>query len=242
MNVLSVVNLHKNFRKIQAVNALSFDVAPGELVGLIGPNGAGKSTTMNCICGRILPNEGQIIVNGVDIWKDPIAGRKTVGFVPQVLDLPEFLTAEEYLHFMADLRDVPHTKRDEIDELLELTELNAARHRILKEFSGGMLRKIAICGALIGSPKLLILDESFVGLDPESTHNIRRKLSEHCQRGGSIILSSHILDMLENICTRIVMVVEGKLYFDATIEDTLNRKGSPSSLTQVYLEGVNKLL
>ncbi len=240
MSVLSLTNLKKSFRKVDAVKGLSFDIQPGEFVGLIGPNGAGKSTTMNCICGRILPDAGEIKVDGVDIWKDPIAGRKSVGFVPQILDLPAFLTAEEYLHFISDLRETPASERTEIDELLVLTELDKDRHRIIKEFSGGMLRKIAICGALIGSPKLLILDESFVGLDPESTFRIRQRLSNYCEKGGAIILSSHILDMLQNVCSRVVMIVDGELLFDETMEATLGRLEG-QDLTAVYLDGVGKL-
>lgn len=239
MTVLTLNNLKKKFRKIEAVKDLSFQIHPGELVGLIGPNGAGKSTTMNCICGRILPDSGEILIDGVNIWENPIAGRKSIGFVPQILDLPEFLTAEEYLHFVSDIREVPKDQRDEIETLLTLTELQDDRHRIIKEFSGGMLRKIAICGALIGSPKLLILDESFVGLDPESTFRIRQRLSEFCENGGAIILSSHILDMLENVCSRIVMIVDGELLFDASIEETLKRLPD-SGLTSVYLAGVGK--
>ncbi len=239
MSILTVKNLKKKFRKIQAVNDLSFEIQPGELIGLIGPNGAGKSTTMNCICGRILPESGEILVNGVNIWQDPIAGRKSIGFVPQILDLPEFLTAEEYLHFVADIREVPKDERQEIETLLTLTELQDDRHRIIKEFSGGMLRKLAICGALIGSPKLLILDESFVGLDPESTFKIRQRLTQFCEAGGSIILSSHILDMLEHVCSRVVMIVDGELLFDETMEDTLNRIPN-AGLTSIYLAGVGK--
>ncbi len=239
MSILTLKNLNKKYRKIEAVKDLSFDIQPGELVGLIGPNGAGKSTTMNCICGRILPGSGEILVDGVDIWKDPIAGRKSIGFVPQILDLPEFLTAEEYLHFVSDIREVPKDDREEIETLLKLTELEDDRHRIIKEFSGGMLRKIAICGALIGSPKLLILDESFVGLDPESTFRIRQRLTEFCENGGSIILSSHILDMLEHVCSRVVMIVDGELLFDASMDETLARIPG-ASLTTIYLDGVGK--
>ncbi len=244
MSVLKIDSLTKKFRSLTAVDDVSISVEPGEFVGLIGPNGAGKSTTMNCVGGTIAPDEGKVEIDGVDVLTNPVAARRNLGFVPQELELYGYLTGEEYLRFVGEIRDVPAAELGEtIDELLALMELDKARNRVVKEYSGGMARKIAICGALIGAPKLLLLDESFVGLDPESTHRIRRRLQAHCDNGGAIILSSHILDMLQNICTRFVMLVDGGLALDMTHAEFEEgrRDGEYGSLLELYLEKADKL-
>lgn len=244
MAVLEIAELTKKYRRITAVDGVSLTFEGGEFVGLIGPNGAGKSTTMNCVGGTIVPDKGRVVIDGVDVLEDPVRARRNLGFVPQELELYGYLTGEEYLRFIGEIRDVAASELDAaIDDLLALMELDKARHRIVKEYSGGMARKIAICGALIGAPKLLMLDESFVGLDPESTHRIRKRLQAHCDAGGVIVLSSHILDMLQNICSRFVMLVDGGLTLDisrAEFEAGL-AEGSYESLLDLYLQKADKL-
>ncbi len=241
---LELVGLTKSYRKLKAVEDLSLAIAPGEFVGFIGPNGAGKSTTMGCVSGVLNPNAGQIRVGGVDVLADPIEARKRVSFVPQRLELQGYLTGQEYLEFVATVRGVPESERQaQIEPLLELTELTKARHRLVKEYSGGMARKLAISAALLGPPDLLLLDESFVGLDPESTYRIRERLEAFCKDGGAILLSSHILDMLQAICDRVVMLVDGELKLDAKM-DTLRTQfeaGDPPDLTRLYLREAGKL-
>ena len=243
-DVLRIAGLTKRYRKILAVDALDLTIGPGEFVGLIGPNGAGKSTTMNCIAGNLVPDEGQIALFGTSVIDQPVKARRNLGFVPQDLHLYGYLTGEEYLRFIADVRGVAgDAQTRQIDELLELAELSAARNRLVKEYSGGMARKLAICSALVGAPKLLLLDESFVGLDPESTYRIRQRLVRHCEDGGAIVLSSHILDMLERICTRIVMLVEGQRRVDAPMEQLRDAfvAGTYRDLTHLYLAETGKL-
>jgi ABC-2 type transport system ATP-binding protein len=153
-----------------------------------------------------------------------------------------YLTGEEYLLFLGALRGVSEEKLPtEVEELLELTELMPARHKVVKEYSGGMARKLAIAGALIGAPPLLLLDESFVGLDPESTWRIRLRLEKHCQNGGSILLSSHILEMLERVCTRIVMLNAGKIVLDDSMDNLKKRFTDEVDLTRIYLDLSGKL-
>lgn len=241
--VLRIHGLRKQYRKLVAVDSLDLDIAPGEFVGFIGPNGAGKSTTMNSVAGMIAPDAGEIMVGGVNAVTDPVAARQHMGFVPQHLHLYGYLTGEEYLRFVGDIRGVDRgTQSARIDELLGLTELEEARHRIVNEYSGGMARKLAICAALIGAPPLLLLDESFVGLDPESTHRIRKKLKEHCNNGGAILLSSHVLDMLERICSRVVMLVDGKLKIDRPMAEIRADfvEGPHRDLTELYLHTAGK--
>lgn len=242
MAVLEISKLSKMYRSTCAVDNLSLTIEPGEFVGLIGPNGAGKSTMMNCTVGRILPTSGTIHVAGLDVATDTVQARQSLGFVPQELDMHGYLTGEEYLLFLGALRGVSEEKLPtEVEELLELAELMPARHKVVKEYSGGMARKLAIAGALIGAPPLLLLDESFVGLDPESTWRIRRRLEKHCQNGGSILLSSHILEMLERVCTRIVMLNAGKIVLDDSMDNLKKRFTDEVDLTRIYLDLSGKL-
>ncbi|QED26087.1 ABC transporter ATP-binding protein [Microvenator marinus] len=240
MNVVEIKGLSKSFRLTKAVDDVSLEIQAGDFVALIGPNGAGKSTLMNCIMGRLIPSAGQISVSGINVADDTVGARKKVGFVPQELDLHGYLTGEEYLRYLGSLRGVEAAKLDsEIERLLGLGDLLEARHRVIKEYSGGMARKIAIVGAMIGAPPLLVLDESFVGLDPESTWRIREALKVHCEQGGAVLLSSHILEMLEKVCSRVVMLRGGAVVLDSPMSD-LDREGG-KDLTRIYLELSGKL-
>jgi ABC-2 type transport system ATP-binding protein len=224
--ILVLDQLQKRYRHIRAVEALSLSVYPGEFVALIGPNGAGKTTTMRCIAGQLAPDGGRVLIAGRDAAADPVAARRAVGYVPQDLELYPYLTGEEYLRFIADVRGVePGVQDQRVEALLTLTELTRARDRILREYSGGMARKLAIAGALIAEPPLLLLDESFVGLDPESTMALRHWLKDYCARGGAVLLSSHILDMLERICSRFLIMARAELRLD------LDRDGLAARLT-----------
>jgi len=236
--ILRVDGLVKRYRTITAVDGLSLEVGPGEFVGFIGPNGAGKSTTMRCIAGQLMPDAGTLEVAGASVPADPIAARGHIGYVPQELELYAYLTGEEFLRFVADVRGVPVDAQNErIEELLDLCELGRARHRLVREYSGGMARKIAISAALIARPPLLLLDESFVGLDPESTYALRTWLARYCEEGGAILISSHVLDMLERICTRVVVVAAGQVQRDlsrAEMQDQLD--ATYGTLTELYLD------
>lgn len=240
---LEIVSLTKKYRRLVAVNDVSLRVEPGEFVGFIGPNGAGKSSTMGCVAGIIAPDEGTVTIQGVDVEKNPVSARMRLGFVPQHLTLLDYLTGLEYLHFICDLREIEESKREEeIEDLLAITELQDARHTIVREYSGGMIRKLALAAALLGDPALLVLDESFVGLDPESTYRLRKRLEQHCAQGGAILLSSHILDMLENLCDRFVILNEGQIVRDITGDElaALRERGEIENLTELYLEVTGK--
>lgn len=240
---LQITSMTKRYRRLVAVDSMDLVVEAGEFVGFIGPNGAGKSSTMGCIAGVIAPDEGTVEIQGIDVSTSPVEARKRLGFVPQHLTLLDYLTGLEYLHFVADLRELSTEERDaEIDELLVITELEGARDTIIREYSGGMIRKMALAAALLGKPPLLVLDESFVGLDPESTYRLRRRLEEHCKSGGSIILSSHILDMLEPLCDRYVIINQGKIVGDYNRQELAKMKedGQVENLTELYLEVTGK--
>ena len=239
--ILEITGLIKRYRHIKALDGVDLSIGAGEFVGFIGPNGAGKTTTMRCIAGQLMPDEGEVRVGGQSVLTDPVSARRQVGYVPQELTLYRYLTGEEFLRFVADIRGVEAGVQDErVEELLTLTELQGARHRILREYSGGMSRKIAIAAALIARPPLLLLDESFVGLDPESTSALRKTMATYCQEGGAILLSSHILDMLERLCTRVVLLNGGRIQLDLTREELDGRLARGETLTSIYLEAIGK--
>jgi ABC-2 type transport system ATP-binding protein len=209
--VVEIRGLAKSFRNVKAVAGLDFEVAAGELVGLIGPNGAGKSTTVKILTGQLLADAGQVLVHGEDVLRDPLAARRAIGYVPQELALYPFLTGLELLQFVAEVREIPgDIARDRIAALLQRFGLVDAQHRMTREYSEGMARKLSICAALVGAPPLLVLDESLNGLDPRAAAEVKAVLTEELARGTAIILVSHILDILERLCHRIVLIDGGR--------------------------------
>ena len=240
---LQIDGLTKRYRKLVAVDSLNLSVESGQFVGLIGPNGAGKSTLMGCITGLLAADEGTVHVSGVDVQDDPIGVRRHVGFIPQDLELFDYLTGEEFLRFVADVRGVAEADAPgEVEDLLALAGLTDARHRIVSEYSGGMRRKIALVSALLGSPELLLLDEAFVGLDPESTWRIRKRLAAYCESGGAIILSSHALEMIQEICDRVVILQDGTVRRDLKELDFRgdSKPDGFDSLTELYLDATGQ--
>lgn len=235
---IRVRHLWHRYGNHDVVRDVSFEVARGEIFGFIGPNGAGKSSTMKTIAGLLNPDAGRVVIDGVDVTERPVAARERVGYVAQELEVYRYLTGEELLRFVAQIRGVDDDVREQrIAELLELTELDEARGRLIREYSGGMVRKIAIAAALIARPPLLLLDESFVGLDPESTYRLRAYLGRYVADGHTVLLSSHILDMIERITSRVLVIHEGKLVGDydrAALDEALQDPKHPD-LTRLYL-------
>jgi len=237
LTVLSIRGLKKRFRTTVAVDGIDLDVAKGELLGLIGPNGAGKSTTVKILTGQMLADEGAILVGGEDILKDPLAARKLTGYVPQDIELYPFLTGRELLELVAAIRRIPDdSARTMIDTLLQRFHLVPAQHRMTREYSEGMARKLSICAALLGSPPLLVLDESLNGLDPRASAEVKRVIREELARGTAIVLVSHILDVLERLCTNVVLIDNGRVVkrLDRTALDALATSGT--SLETFFIE------
>lgn len=234
---LVVENLEKRYGKLHAVRDLSFAAPAGALTCLIGPNGAGKSTTMRMIAGLQRPDSGRIEVGDVDCSADPMARKQRVALTPQELALFDELSARESIEVVGRFRGL---SRDDAvargEAWLERTGLTFAADRLVRTFSGGMRRKLAVGLALLAQPDVLILDESFTGLDPESTQALQRALREYCDAGGAVLLSSHILDMVQTIADRVVVMVAGHCV--ATFEgDALREMGrlDETSLTAHYL-------
>lgn len=236
--ILNIEHITKSYGKKIAVNDLSMQIQAGEAVAFIGPNGAGKSTTMRAISGLLHLDSGSVSINGFDIEKDPYEAKKHLGFVPQDIETYPHLTGEEFLTFMAKIRNLDQKDAEaQIEELLELCDLAKARNQLIREYSGGMARKIAMAGALLGSPKLVVLDESFVGLDPESTFKIGEYLKKYIAKGGALLISSHILEMLQNLCTRFFILHQGKCAANYTKTELLEAITKPETpnITALYL-------
>jgi len=242
-SLLRIQNLTKRYRSIVAVRDVSLELDAGEFVGLIGPNGAGKSTLMGCVAATLAADGGSIRVGSVDVAESPVETRRRVAFVSQELELYEYLTGREFLEFVGELRrrdSEPSDRR--IEQLLDLTELSDARNRLVREYSGGMRRKLAVASALLGPPDLLLLDESFVGLDPESSYRIRSELDSFREDGGAILLSSHSLELIREMCSRVLILVDGRLRRDLSAADLeeMFDSGEYSNLTEIYLDVTGK--
>lgn len=238
--VLSIRGLKKRFRSTVAVDGIDLEVQRGELLGLIGPNGAGKSTTVKILTGQLLADEGAIFIGGEDILKDPLAARRVTGYVPQDIELYPFLTGRELLELVAAIRGVNEPAR-EIDTLLERFRLTPAQHRMTREYSEGMARKLSICAALIGSPPLLVLDESLNGLDPRAAAEVKAVIQEELARGTAIVLVSHILDVLERLCTTVVLIDRGRVV-ERLVRPALDRlRAEGTSLEAFFIDHTDRL-
>jgi len=209
--ILAVKGLRKSFRKVLAVDGLDLEVHPGELLGLIGPNGAGKSTTVKIVTGQLLADAGEVLVDGHDIVAEPLAAKRLIGYVPQDIALYPFLTGRELLEFVAEVRGLERAAAAPvIDTLLERFQLTAAAGRLTREYSEGMARKLAIGAALIGEPPLLLLDESLNGLDPRAAAEVKAILRDELARGTAVVLVSHVLDVLERLCSSVLLIDRGQ--------------------------------
>lgn len=212
-----------------AIRDINLNIPARGIYGLLGSNGAGKSTLMNIICGVIKPTEGKLLIHGVDILRDPIAGKKYVGFLPQTPPLYGELTIEEYLHHAADIRYIPSSKvRDAIDEVLELCGISHFKKRLIKNLSGGYQQRVGIAQAIIHKPDIVVLDEPTNGLDPNQIIEIRRLIQKIAEE-RMVLLSTHILREVQALCDQIVMIERGVLIFEGTSNE-FDHYATPTSL------------
>lgn len=234
---LDVSGLTRRYGQHVALSGLDLTLARGELVALIGPNGAGKSTTMRIVAGLQLQDEGRIFIDGNDVSDAPGARKALVGLTPQDVALFESLSAAETLRMVCAVRGVPPAAvEDRVTRWLEIARLSDLRGRMVAEFSGGMKRKLAVAAALVATPPLTILDESFTGLDAESTRALVDALREYVSGGGTVLLSSHRLELVERIADRVVMLRDGQLCADwdrAALDAQI--PAEVPSLTDLYL-------
>lgn len=207
--LLELQAVRKRFGKVEALAGVDLRVEAGEFVGLIGHNGAGKSTLLELVSGQILPGEGRILVGGVDVADDPDGARRRMGIVPEEPALWDYLTAREFLEFVAGVRG-----GGDLAAALELSGLGGDADRLIREYSQGMRRKTALAAAFVSRPPLLVLDEALNGLDPPSAARVKAALRAHCDGGGAVVLSTHVLDTVEKVADRIVLLEGGKIVAD----------------------------
>lgn len=219
----------------KAVDALSMTVNQGEIFGFIGPNGAGKTTTLKMITGIIAPTDGDIIVGGHSIKTDAVAAKKSFTFVPDHPEIYDAVKGIDYLNFIADMYEVSlNDRRERIERYTKMFQIDDALLQTVNAYSHGMRQKLMICGALLPKPKLFILDEPHVGLDPHSAKVLKDLMKEHCAEGGTVLFSSHVLEVVENLCDRVAIIHKGKLIGCGTIDEITNN--TDVSLEDIFLE------
>lgn len=231
--MLKIEGFTKRYGEKVAVNNLNLHIAPGEIYGFIGHNGAGKTTTLKACCGLLKATEGTLLINGKSIADDPIACKKEMAYIPDNPDLYDFLTGYDYLNFVADVYGVPKKERNErIDMYGEMLGITEALALPISEYSHGMKQKVAIISALVHAPKLILMDEPFVGLDPSASHQLKQLMKKHCEEGGAIFFSTHVLEVAEKLCHKVAIIKGGNLVASGTMDEV---RGD-SSLEEVFLE------
>lgn len=232
--MLEIKNLTKTYKGgKKAVSNLSLKVEAGDIYGFIGHNGAGKTTTIKCIVGIHDFDEGEILVNGISVKHDPFKCKSVLAYIPDNPDLYEYLTGIQYLNFIADMFGVSAKEREErIKEEADAFEITAALGDLISSYSHGMKQKLAIIGALIHKPKLLILDEPFVGLDPNATLTLKNKMHALCEEGSAIFFSTHVLDVAEKLCNKVAIIRQGEIRATGDMEELVK----DSSLETVFME------
>ena len=228
--------LCKSYGKLNAVDRLTLGVKPGEIFGFLGPNGAGKTTTINMLVGLLKPTDGKALINGIDIWQEPLKAKAIIGYVPDTAILYERLTGREFLHFMAQLYDTSDGAKDRIEELLKLLEMEDWADQQIKVYSFGMRRKIAIAGALVHKPQILVLDEPTNGLDPRSARRVKDLLRHLSAEGMTIFMSTHVLEIAERMCDRIGVIYKGTLVAIGSMDELRQQtQMAGSDLESIFL-------
>ena len=231
--MLYINNLTKSYGDKKAVDDLTLHIAKGEIYGFIGHNGAGKTTTLKAISGIMQFDTGSITIDGLDVKKQPIDCKKITAYIPDNPDLYEFMSGIKYLNFIADVFGVGKEERTErIHKYADLFALTDDLAQPISAYSHGMKQKLAIISAWMHTPKLLIMDEPFVGLDPKAAHTLKEMMREHCDAGGAIFFSTHVLEVAEKLCDKIAVIKEGRLIASGSMEEV---KGN-ASLEEVFLE------
>lgn len=216
--MIEVERLTKNYGNVTAVNRVSFSVAEGELFGLLGPNGSGKTTMIRMLTGQIPPTSGSARVMGLDPASDPIGVRRLVGIIPEQETPPSFLTAEEYLHFVASIRNLDAVD-ERCDRWFDLLEFGDKRDVLCKDLSRGTRQKLMVAQAFLHEPRLALIDEPLINLDPIMQRTVKDFLKSYVQGGGTVFISTHILEIAEEICDRIGIIHNGRLLHAGPVED-----------------------
>jgi len=237
--MIELRNVCKSYNKgaVRAVDDLTLAVPPGEIFGFLGPNGAGKTTTIKMIVGILAPDTGTIAIEGRDNRREPLACKAVTAYVPDSPEIYERLTGLEYLNFIADVYGVPARERAErAKRWLEVFELASAAADPIQTYSHGMRQKIVLSGALIVEPRVFVLDEPMTGLDPRSAHSLKQAMRAHCDRGGTLFFSTHVMEVAEKFCDRIAIIHRGRLSACGTLDELRRQAGESQSLEKIFLE------
>ena len=231
--MLKIENLTKTYGQKKAVDNLSLEIENGHIYGFIGHNGAGKTTTLKSIAGIMEFDQGNIYIDNKSIKEEPLACKKVMAYIPDNPDLYEYLTGIKYLNFIADVYGVSQAERtDRIKKYGDMFELTDSLGEPISAYSHGMKQKLAVISALIHEPKLIIMDEPFVGLDPKASHLLKGLMRDLCDRGGAIFFSTHVLEVAEKLCDKIAIIKAGKLVVSGNTQDV----SGDDSLEEVFLE------
>ncbi len=237
--MLKIDKISKSYGEndIKAADEINITVNPGEIFGFIGPNGAGKTTTIKMIVGLLRPDEGKVEIFGRNMWENPLEAKKIMSYVPDQPVIYDKLKGIEYLNFIADIYEVEEKIRKErIEEYTKLFNINNDLDKMVEEYSHGMKQKLLLTSALIHDPKLLILDEPMVGLDPKSAFNLKKVMRKRCDEGNIVFFSTHVLEVAENLCDRIAIISKGKIIIQGTMEDIKTHANNKESLENIFLE------
>ncbi len=231
--MLKIEHLTKTYGEKKAVDDLSLHIQAGEIFGFIGHNGAGKSTTLKSAVGILKFDQGTITINGHSLLDDPVTCKKELAYIPDNPDLYDYMSGIKYLNFIGDVFAIPAAERQEkIRKYADLFELTGDLAQPISAYSHGMKQKLAVISAWMHSPKLIIMDEPFVGLDPKASHLLKEMMREHCDNGGAIFFSTHVLEVAEKLCDKVAIIKQGRLVKVGTMEEV---KGD-DSLEEVFLE------
>ncbi|MFD1361789.1 ABC transporter ATP-binding protein [Lentibacillus salinarum] len=234
---IKLTNLAKSYRRHDAVKHLNLEVRQGELFGFLGPNGAGKTTTIKMLTGLLEPTSGSAAINGIDIWENPLNAKEKLAYVPDQPNLYPKLTGWDYLEFVASVFRIPNDQfQSQANELLKIFSLSEQANDLIESYSHGMKQKIAICGALISDPDVLFMDEPTVGLDPKSARTLKNLLRKLCDNGMTVFLSTHILEIAEQMCDRVGIIFEGDIIALGTMDELKASDGTDQSLEDIFLE------
>lgn len=232
--MLEIKNVSKTYKKssVKAIDHINLVIEDGDIYGFVGPNGAGKSTTIKCVTGILDFEEGEILLDGVSILKNSLECKKKMAYVPDNPDIYENLSGIDYINFICDIYGVGEERKELIHKYAEMFGIKDRLADSIKNYSHGMKQKVVLIAAIVHQPKLLVLDEPFVGLDPKAAHDLKNIMKELCNNGTMIFFSSHVLEVVEKLCNKIAIIKDGKIISSGNIEEV---KGD-TSLEDVFLE------
>jgi len=235
--MIQLINLSKRYKSLRAVDGIRLHIKKGSRFGFLGPNGAGKTTTIKMMAGVLMPTEGRIIINGHDLAKDPVAAKQCVGFIPDRPFLYEKLTGLEFLQFVAGLYGLTAdgVLNRRIDELLDLFGLALWGEELIEGYSHGMKQRLVMCGALVHQPKVLIVDEPMVGLDPRGARLVKNIFKDQVEKGVTLFMSTHSLDVAQEICDEIAIIEDGRIIAQGTADALGRQAGVDGTLEEVFL-------